>query len=95
MTPEGKVKKKIKNILEELGMYYFMPPANGYGRAGIPDFIICSKGQFIAIESKAQNNKPTALQERELQRITNAGGLALVVNEDNLANLKTDLQKLL
>ena len=95
MTPEGKVKKKIKNILEELGMYYFMPPANGYGRAGIPDFIICSKGRLIAIESKAKNNKPTALQARELQRISDAGGVALVVNEDNLDSLKMELQKLL
>jgi Holliday junction resolvase len=88
MTPEAKVKKQIKQILEELNVWFFMPPANGYGRAGIPDFIGCLKGQFIAIEAKAGKGKTTALQDREIQRIKDAGGFVLIVNETNLHNLK-------
>jgi len=88
MTPEAKVKKQIKQILEELNVWFFMPPANGYGRAGIPDFIGCLRGQFIAIEAKAGKGKTTALQDREIQRIKDAGGFVLIVNETNLHNLK-------
>ena len=68
-TPEAVVKAKIVKTLQELGCWYFMPPANGYGRAGIPDFIGCMNGLLIAIEAKAKKIKPTALQLRELDRI--------------------------
>lgn len=35
-TPEAKVKANVRKLLDELGIYHFMPPANGFGRAGIP-----------------------------------------------------------
>ena len=89
MTPEAKVKTKAKKLLTELGYYFFMPPANGFGRAGIPDIVGCKlNGCLFALECKAGKNKPTALQERELQRIKDAGGIALVINEENVNNLK-------
>ena len=43
-----------------------------------------SKGHFIAIEAKAGNNMTTALQDREILAIQTAGGVAFVVNEDNI-----------
>jgi hypothetical protein len=88
MTPEAKVKKKVKTILDELGVYYFMPAMGNFGRAGIPDIIGCYNGRFVAIECKAGKGKTTALQDRELAHIGNADGLAYVVNEDNLHELK-------
>ena len=91
MTPETKVKDKIKTILKELKCYYFMPSANGYGRSGIPDFIGCLNGAFFAIETKAGKGTTTALQDREIQRIKDAGGIALVINEENIDTLKRTL----
>lgn len=91
MTPEGTVKAKIKLILKELGCYYFMPSANGYGRAGIPDFIGCLNGAFFAIEAKAGKGTTTALQDREIQRIKDAGGIVLVINEGNIDTLESTL----
>ena len=89
MTPEGAVKAKAKKLLTELGYYFFMPPANGFGRAGIPDIVGCKlDGRLFALECKAGKNKPTALQERELKRINDAGGIALVINEENVNNLE-------
>ena len=88
-TPEAKVKAKVKVALVELGFYYFMPPANGFGRAGIPDIVGCkTDGRFFGIECKAGKGKTTALQVRELVRIQQAGGIALVINEDNIDQLK-------
>lgn len=87
-TPEGAVKNKIRKLLDEAGAYYAMPIGTGYGNSGVPDFLICHKNKFIAVEAKAGNNKPTALQEMHLTRIRNAGGIALVINETNLHTLK-------
>jgi Holliday junction resolvase len=94
-TPEKKVKKKITDLLNEMGVYHFSPYMSGMGRAGIPDIIACCHGAFVAIEAKAGDNKPTALQEREISRINTAHGHALVVNEDNLDELRLLLTKLL
>jgi len=91
MTPEAKVKARLKKQLNELGIYHFSPFQAGMGRAGIPDVIGCYRGVFVAFECKAGSNKPTALQEREMQAIREAGGHAYVINEDNV----NDLQEIL
>lgn len=92
MTPEAKVKKRVKEVLHELGAWYAMPMGTGYGRSGVPDFLVCLDGVFIAIEAKAGKGTTTALQERELKRIGEAGGVALVVYEDGLDTLARDLK---
>jgi pantoate kinase len=87
-TPEVKVKKQIRKILDDMGVYYAMPIGSGYGNSGVPDFLVCADGRFVGIEAKAGKGKTTALQDRELYRIQQAGGIALVINEDNLHQLK-------
>lgn len=87
-TPESKVKKQIRKILDEAGAYHAMPIGSGYGNSGVPDFLVCHKGRFIAVEAKAGKGKTTALQEMNLAAIRAAGGTALVINEDNLNELK-------
>jgi Holliday junction resolvase len=71
-----------------LGIYHFMPPGMGLGRSGIPDIIGCYNGRFIAIECKAGKGKATALQERELIAICNAGGFTYIAREDNLEEME-------
>jgi hypothetical protein len=90
-TPEGKVKAAVRKVLTRLGIYYFMPPGMGLGRSGIPDIIGCKNGKFIAIECKAGKGKTTALQDRELVAICNAGGFTFVVNETCLDELEERL----
>ena len=87
MTPEAKVKKKVAAALKQLGAYYFYPVTGGYGKSGVPDIVGCYKGKFFGIECKAGNNKPTALQERNLKEITASEGMAFVVNEDNMHDI--------
>ncbi len=88
MTPEGKVKTAVKRLLVAEGVYYFMPVSNGMGRHGIPDIICCVQGRFLAIETKAGKGTATALQEREMQHIRDAGGYATVVREDGIDALR-------
>ena len=88
MTPEGKVKKKVLEMLTASGAYYCMPVTGGYGRSGVPDIIACLHGKFLAVECKAGKGKTTALQEKALADIQKAGGSAMVVNEDNFEALE-------
>ena len=83
MTPEGRVKDKVKKLLKERGIWYFMPAANGFGRVGIPDFICCMDGKFLAIETKApvKRDNTTANQENRINEIRAARGWALVVDD--------------
>lgn len=92
VTPENRVKTKVKKTLDEMGIYHFSPFQAGMGRAGISDIICCYNGMFVAIECKAGKNKPTALQEREMNAIRKSKGLAFVINEENVDNLKELLQ---
>jgi Holliday junction resolvase len=87
MTPEGKVKKQVKKILDDLGAYHFSPMMDGYGRSGVPDIIVCYKGKFIGIECKSGDNKPTLLQLRNIEDIKRNQGLAIVINEGNIESL--------
>lgn len=84
-TPEAKVKAKIKAILKAHNVYYAMPIGSGYGNSGVPDFLCCVGGKFVAIEAKANGNKPTALQEKNLREINQAGGIGVVIDETNIS----------
>ena len=86
-TPESKVKDKIHRILKAADAYAVNYIGGQYAKAGTPDILACINGRFIGIEAKAGNNKPTALQIHALKQIHGAGGLALVINENNLTYL--------
>lgn len=95
MTPEKKVKVKVVAILKEFGAYYFYPVTGGYGASGVPDIVGCYKGRFFAVECKAGKGKTTALQDKNIAQIIACGGLAMVVNEDNIENVRLLMNHLL
>lgn len=83
-TPEGRVKTKVDRAMHGLGVWFFSPQAGPYGRAGIPDRIVCANGHFIGIEVKAdKTKKPTRLQMQCMQKIEAAGGKCFVVYDDS------------
>jgi len=84
MTPEGKVKDKIKKHLKSKDIYFVMPATGGYGSSGAPDILVCHEGKFYGIECKSGDNQPTALQRDNLNRIEASGGFAFVINESNV-----------
>ena len=88
MTPEAKVKAKVKRILDKINCYYFFPATGGYGRSGVPDVIVCFKGHFIGIECKAGKGTLTALQANELKKIEFNEGSVCVINEHNIDELE-------
>ena len=75
-TPEGMVKKKVRNYLVELGAYFFFPVQMGIGSPTV-DILCCIDGFFVGIEVKALGKKPTPRQSLTLQQIKEAGGVAI------------------
>jgi Holliday junction resolvase len=94
MTPEGRVKEAVKKRLKKMGVYYFFPMTGGYGKSGVPDIICCIHGRFVGIECKAGSAMPTKLQEAQLLKLEQAGGLAYVVREANLLEVMEALESL-
>jgi len=92
-TPEKKVKRNVVALLKGMGAYYFYPVTGGWGASGVPDIVGCYKGSFFGIECKAGTNKPTPLQSKNLAAITAAGGIALVINETNIAEVTSALNR--
>ena len=78
---EDYVKKRVAKVLSATQCWWFMPASNGFGRAGIPDFIACIRGQMIAIETKSAKGKLTAGQTREISKISAADGCTFVVRD--------------
>ena len=88
------VKQQVVKMLKERHVYYFFPIAGAYTSIGVPDIVACIKGRFVGIECKAGTNRPTELQLRNLESIRDNGGVALVVNENDLEALEQRLETL-
>jgi len=87
MTPEGKVKKDIKDYLKSLGPQcrFFMPQNMGMGESGVADFIGVNFGRAFALEAKRAETEgdnveyATPWQFRFLSEWRAASGLCGVV----------------
>ena len=75
ITPEGKVKKQVKQWLVSHGAYLFCPVQTGMGATTV-DILACLYGRFVGIECKAEGKKPTVRQQATLAAIDSAGGIA-------------------
>lgn len=92
MKSEKDVKAKVKKLLDKAGWFWWMPPANGFGKVGVSDFHALKNGVFIAIETKFGSNKPTAHQRAFLESINAESAFAFVVNEQNVDWLESFLK---
>jgi pantoate kinase len=83
MTPEGRVKAKVKAYLKERGIWFTMPAGTGFGASGVPDFLCCAAGRLVAVETKApgKRNNTTTMQKAQIAAINAAGGTAVVIDD--------------
>lgn len=94
MTPEGKVKAQVRQVLQKNGAWWYFPVQNGFGVVGVPDIIACMPmevtqdmvgktiGVFVAVETKAPGKirNTTPNQRRNLTSIHKACGTAMVAD---------------
>lgn len=91
-TPEAAVKAAVKAKLTAAGAWFCMPIGTGYGNSGVPDFVCCLAGRFVAIETKAPGKRrnTTVMQDKQIVGIHKAGGVAMVIdNADQLDEFLT------
>lgn len=77
---ESHIKKLVKNMLDDLHCYYFMPVQSGFGSTTL-DFLVCYRGSFIGIETKRPGiSRLTVRQAATARSIQAAGGIVLIIN---------------
>lgn len=82
MTPEGKIKKKVKALLDATpGLYYDMPVPGGFGRSGL-DFNGCHRGRAFYIETKDAGKDLTPRQKYCALRMLASGAVVFVVSDE-------------
>ena len=97
-APEGKVKAEGRATCRRLGIFSFAVNQTGMSVAGLPDDCLCVNGMFVFIEYKAHmrwdKNHKTALatlprlnQVKAMQDCREAGGITLVVDDENILHL--------
>lgn len=95
MAAEKQFENQIKKYLTEQGVWHVKYFANGFTKSGIPDLLTCCNGHFLAIEVKAENGKPSALQLHHIEKIKESGGHAVVVKPSQFEELKELIKELL
>lgn len=95
MTPEGHLKKAVKAYLltKEPYCFWFMPMLFGYGKKGIPDFVICYRGVFVTIETKVHGRKEKPWQEQRGTEIAAAGGVRLQLHASKPEDIPAEVEK--
>lgn len=79
MKPETYLRRKILLMLRnEFPQAWVYHPADRFV-SGVPDFLICLRGFFVAMEVKTSTGHVSKLQRFTLDKITGARGIAVVV----------------
>lgn len=79
MQPEARLGHSIRAALEARGAFVFKVHGSGMMMTGLPDLIVCYKGQYVGLEVKMHGNKASKVQELIHKRIAQAGGYVEVV----------------
>ena len=94
MTPEGKVKKAIYDLLNTYAImpasraganlnatgWYYAAVQGTMSVRGVPDIIGHYRGKFFAIEAKAPGKEPSGFQRLQIDAIRSSGGAVFVVD---------------
>ncbi len=62
--------------------------------SGSPDYLLCIRGKFVALELKSEKGLPSKLQRYILKRITDAGGLSLIAYPSTWPAVRARLDRL-
>ena len=78
---ESRLSRDIMSQLRLQGAFCFKVWGSEHMMAGLPDIIGCYRGRFFALETKLPEKRTNTsiVQERIMEKIRRAGGLAQVV----------------
>lgn len=95
MEKEKSFENRVKRYLKSKDIYYFKYFGNAYSTPGILDLTLCVKGKFIGVEIKAEKGKVSTLQEYNINRIKDSGGIAIVLRPSGFDDFKKQIEELL
>lgn len=94
MKPETLFKVKVMDHLKKMENVWFVK-IQQMSICGTPDLLICVRGVFVALELKKDDKeKPTKLQQYNLDEIERCGGIAMVASPQNWNYIYYVLRKL-
>lgn len=94
MTPEGKIKKEIREWLSVNMIYWTNVAGGAFVNLGAPDIIADVNGYFLAIEAKTKTGQQSEYQKTCQRQVEASGGTYIVARKlqdviDAVALLKT------
>ena len=88
---ERNIQTAIVTAVKARGAWVVNMHGSQFGRAGVPDLILCYRGLFVALEVKQPGKRPKPLQRHEISMIRRAGGTAEIVTSKTEAIAVLDL----
>mgnify|MGYP000017264649 CR=1 FL=1 len=95
MAQEKQFENKVKKYLRDKNIYYFKYFGNAYSTAGILDLTLCVNGKFVAVELKSEKGKTSPLQNYNISKIQESGGIAIVLAPSGFEEFKKVIEELL
>lgn len=78
----------VKDYLKNFDCWVLKTWSNGVQRQGVPDLLLCINGYFVAVELKNETGKPSQLQVWNIEKIREAGGIAIILYPDQFEEFK-------
>ena len=78
MTPEGGIKRKMRDWLSVNGIYYANVAGGAFSKPGDPDIIADVDGRFLAIEAKTKMGRQSEQQKVCQRKVEESGGMYIV-----------------
>lgn len=88
---EKRIENSIKDWLETNNFWLIkVQGGSNNPSTGVPDILACIKGRFVGIEVKQPGEKPTKIQQYQMDQINKSGGVAFVAT--NLRDVRVELK---
>ena len=88
IAAEKNFENRVVKFLESQGCWCIKYFANAYTKSGVPDLLVCCNGHFLGVELKGPKGRPSELQKWNIQKIKEAGGIAMVLYPKDFDDFK-------
>lgn len=85
---------KIIDYLISQGCYVTKYNASGISKVGVPDLIVCVKGNFLGIEVKKEKGTISHIQQWNINKIRQSGGHSICIKPSDFDEFKSNLYNL-
>lgn len=95
MPKEKDFQIKVEKFLTDKGIYWVKYWGGGnFTRSGVPDILACVGGRFMGVELKTNDGKVSELQQYNIDKIIQSGGVALVLRPNDFKDFKSMVKNL-